>query len=375
MLLASERMLLPEGAALLPGWVRIEEDRIVETGSGTVPAGAEWVEGILAPGWVDVHNHGGGGATFVTEDPGEARRVIAAHRAHGTTTVMASLVTGSIADLRRQITALAPLVDAGELAGIHLEGPWLAEEYKGAHDAALLADPDPKVVTELLDLAHGTIRMVTIAPERRRAPETIELLCRRGVTAAVGHTAADFDRARDAIERGARGATHLFNAMPELRHRAPGPALALWQDPRVTIELIFDGVHVRSELAAWVMATAPGRVALVTDAMAAAGAEDGDYHLGGLAVTVSGGVARLTGATTIAGSTLTLDRAVRNAVAHGVAPAVAMRAASAVPARYQGLTDVGELAAGKRADVIELADDLVVRRVFTRGRWWPAATA
>ena len=375
MLLASERMLLPERADLTPGWLRIEEDRIIETGSGPAPAGAERVDGLLAPGWVDVHNHGGGGATFVTEDPGEARRAIAAHRAHGTTSVMASLVTASTADLRRQIAALAPLVDAGELAGIHLEGPWLAEEFKGAHDAALLADPDPKLVTELLDLAHGTIRMATIAPERRRAPETIELLSRRGVMVAVGHTAADFDRTCTAIERGARGATHLFNGMPELRHRAPGPALALWEDPRVTLELIFDGIHLRPELAAWVMTTAPGRVALITDAMAAAAAEDGEYHLGGLAVTVSGGVARLAGSTTIAGSTLTLDRAVRHAVDRGIAPVAAMRAASAVPARYQGLTDVGELVAGKRADVIELDDGLAVVRVFTRGRWWPAAEA
>ena len=188
---------------------------------------------------------------------------------------------------------------------------------------------------------------------------------------AIGHTDADFDISRAAIDAGARGATHLFNAMAPLRHRDPGPVLALWADPRVHLELIMDGVHVRPELVAFVMATEPHRVVLVTDAMAAAAGADGDYVLGELPVEVRDGVARIAGTDTIAGSTLTLDRAVRNCVAAGVPLAQAVRAATSVPADYLGLADVGRLATGKRADLAVLADDLTVMRVMQRGAWVP----
>ena len=370
MLLVAGRILFPDSDAPVAGHLEIDGATIVAAAPGTAPRAAdEHVSGLIVPGFVDVHSHGGGGASFVTEDADVARQVLAAHRRLGVTTMVASLVTGAMPDLKRQVACLAGLVEAGELAGIHLEGPWLALEYKGAHPPLLLADPQPAAVAELLAAGRGTVKMVTIAPERKGAMESIRLLAAQGVVVAIGHTDADFDTCRAAIDAGARGATHLFNAMAPLRHRDPGPVLALWEDPRVHLELIMDGVHVRPELVAFVMATEPHRVVLVTDAMAAAAAADGDYVLGELPVEVRDRVARIAGTDTIAGSTLTLDRAVRNCVAAGVPLAQAVRAATSVPADYLGLADVGRLAAGKRADLAVLADDLTVMRVMHRGAW------
>ncbi|MGC3993994.1 MAG: N-acetylglucosamine-6-phosphate deacetylase [Propionicimonas sp.] len=370
MLLAADRILLPDAPEPVAGWVEVAGERIAAVGAGEPPRPAdETLAGLVVPGYVDVHAHGGGGASFVTEDADVARQVLAAHRRHGVTTMVASLVTGSLPDLRRQVACLAGLVGSGELAGIHLEGPWLATLYKGAHPARLLRDPAPDEVADLLDAGGGAVRMVTIAPERAGAIDAIALLAGRGVVAAVGHTDTDFDTCRAAIAAGATGATHLFNAMAPLRHREPGPVLALWEDRRVFLELVMDGVHVRPELVAFVAATAPERVVFVTDAMAAAASEDGDYVLGELPVEVRGGVARIAGTDTIAGSTLTLDAAVRHAVAAGVPLATAVRAATAQPADYLSLADVGRLAPGLRADLVVLDDDLFVTRVLHRGSW------
>ena len=370
MLISAQRVLLEDAADLAEGWVEVAGDQILYVRRGEPPRAADLVvDGILVPGYVDTHCHGGGGASFVTEDPEVVRVATTAHRRLGTTSIVASLVTGAYADLHRQVVCLADLVEAGELAGIHLEGPWLAERYKGAHPPQLLTDPEPAEVAALLAAGRGTVKMATIAPELAGAMESIGLMVDAGCLAAVGHTAATYEIAAAAIEAGARGATHLFNAMPPLLHRLPGPVLALWQDERVIVELVMDGVHVRPELVAWVMATAPGRVALVTDAMAAAAAGDGDYILGELAVEVRDGVARLAGQDTIAGSTLTLDKAVRNAVAAGVDLVTAVRAASTVPADYLGLGSVGRIAPGKRADLVVLDDALNVTQVMWRGAW------
>jgi N-acetylglucosamine-6-phosphate deacetylase len=370
MLLTADRVLFPDADAAVPGYVEIEGERIVAAGPGVPPRTADdHLGGTVVAGYVDVHSHGGGGASFVTEDPDDVRRVLAAHRRHGVTTMVASLVTGSLPDLERQVGCLATLVEAGDLAGIHLEGPWLALRYKGAHPPQLLTDPDPAEVARLLDAGRGAVRMVTLAPERPGAIDAIRLLAERGVVAAIGHTDADFDTCRAAIDAGATGATHLFNAMAPLKHREPGPVLALWQDRRVYLELIMDGVHVRPELVAFVASTAPARVVLVTDAMAAAASEDGDYVLGELPVEVRGGVARIAGTDTIAGSTLTLDVGVRNAVTAGVPFAQAVRSATALPADYLGLPDVGRLVAGARADLVVLDSALLVTRVMHRGTW------
>ena len=370
MLITADQIYLPDADALVAGWVETAGDRIVATGTGAPPRPAdEHVDGVLVPGYVDVHSHGGGGASFVTEDPDVARQALAAHRRLGITTMVASLVTGTIPDLKRQVNCLAGLVESGELAGIHLEGPWLALKYKGAHPPALLTDPEPAEVAELLDAGRGAVKMVTIAPERAGAMDSIRLMAARGVVAAIGHTDADYDTARAAIDAGAIGATHLFNAMRPLRHREPGPVLALWEDPRVYLELIMDGVHVRPELVAFVASTEANRVVFVTDAMAAAAASDGDYVLGELPVEVRDGVARIAGTDTIAGSTLTLDRAVRNAVAAGIPFPQAVRAATSLPADYMSLPDVGRIAVGKRADLAVLDSGLFATRVMQAGAW------
>lgn len=370
MLLSADRVLFPDSAEPTQGWIDIAAKRIRSAGAGAPPRPAdEHVTGLVVPGYVDVHAHGGGGASFVSLDPDAARRVLAAHRSAGTTTMVASLVTGTIENLVSNIRMLSGLVDSGELAGIHLEGPWLSEQYRGAHPAELLRDPTIDDIDTLLAAGRGAVRMVTIAPEKPGAMAAISHMYNLGVVAAVGHTAADYETTQRAVEAGARGATHLFNAMAPLRHRAPGPVLALREDPRVFVEIIFDGVHVRPEFASFVWLANPERIVMVTDAMAAAAGPDGDYELGELSVTVRDRIARIEGTDTIAGSTLTLDRAVRNAVAAGVPLVRAVASATSIPADYMGLNDVGRLVPGGQADILVLDDDLEVACVMHRGQW------
>ncbi len=372
MLLWGDRALLPGRDDLCEAWVEVDGERIVGVGQGAAPRTPDVVVNdgrVLAPGYVDVHSHGGGTAAFGTSDPRDVETVLATHRAHGTTTMVASLVTASLAELTRQVDLLADFVRDGRLAGVHLEGPWLSSQYKGAHDPALLCDPSPETVGALLKVGGGVVRMITFAPERAGAMASIRLAADHGCVAALGHTAADYATAVAAIDAGVTGATHLFNAMPPLLHRAPGPVLALWSAPQVWVELVCDGIHVNTNLISWVMETVPGRVVLVTDAMAAAGAADGDYLLGELPVEVRDGVARLAGQDTIAGSTLTLDRAVRVAVGAGVPLAQALRSATEHPADYLSLPDVGRFKVGSRADAVVLTPSLDVERVLWRGEW------
>jgi len=373
MLLTGDRILFPDANVPAPGWLEIDGGRIVATGLGAGPRPAdEHLDGLVIPGYVDVHSHGGGGASFITTDPDEVRTALAAHRRHGVTTMITSLVTGATPDLVNQIHCLAELYRGGEIAGIHLEGPWLAPEFHGAHPIPLLTDPLPDRVAELLDAGAGAVKMVTIAPEREGALASIALLAERGVVAAIGHTNAAFDQARAGVAAGATGSTHLFNAMAPLRHREPGPILAILEDSRVWLELIADGVHMRPELVAFIASIKPGRVVFITDAMAAAAAPDGDYLLGELPVEVRDGVALVAGTSTIAGSTLTLDRAVRVAVGAGVPLPVAVHAATQQAADYLSLSDVGRLAPGKQADLVVLDDELYVNRVLFRGHWLEA---
>ena len=367
MIISAERLLAPCGL-IRDGWVEVGQNRIQRWGFHQPGVDADLTVEILSPGFVDVHSHGGGGANF-SADPADVTTVLNAHLAHGTTTMVASLVTGSIDTLDEQVRTLASFVAEDKLAGIHLEGPWLSHQYKGAHPENLLINPEIADISRLLDSSNNTIRMVTIAPELPGAMEAIAYLVERDVLAAIGHTGADFETTVAAIEMGARGATHLFNAMPDILHRAPGPALALCKDDRVWVELVCDGVHVHLELISYVMRVAPAGVVLITDAMAAAGCSDGDYVLGEMTVEVRDSVARIAGTTTIAGSTLTLDKAVRTAVKAGVDLGDALKAATSNPADYLGLESVGRIATGAWADLVCLDGDLYPTHVMRRGEW------
>ncbi|HSI94011.1 MAG TPA: N-acetylglucosamine-6-phosphate deacetylase [Jiangellaceae bacterium] len=370
--LAGGRLVTPDGV-LENGWLRTAGRTIAAVGSGAPPGPADLdVAGAwVVPGFVDIHVHGGGGASYLAGDPQRAAAVASLHRRHGTTTTLASLVTAEPARLARAVAGLAEVVDDGLLAGIHLEGPFLAAERRGAHDPALLTAPEPGLVDMLLTAGRGTVRMVTLAPELPHGVSAVRRLADAGVVAAVGHTDATYEQTRTAIDAGATVATHLFNAMRPLHHREPGPIAALLEDDRVTVELICDGVHLHPAVVRTaIAATGADRVTLVTDAMDAAGAGDGDYDLGGLAVRVTGGTARLVDGGAIAGSTLTMDRAVKFVLDAGTPMPAAVRMASTTPARLLGLADqVGELRAGLDADLVVLDADFVLRAVMSKGTW------
>ena len=360
---------------LRPGWIEISGDGITALGSGPPPRPADRDLGTttVVPGFVDTHVHGGGGSSF-SGGPTDTATAVALHLRHGTTTMVASLVTEAPADLLAQVGALARDVRAGVIAGIHLEGPWLAEKRCGAHDPALLRDPDPAEVARVFEAGEGTIRMVTLAPERAGALGAVRQVVDAGAVAALGHTEATYAQTRAAIDAGATVATHLFNAMRPIHHREPGPIIALLEDPRVTVEFIADGVHVDPALYRHVSdSVGPQRLSLVTDAMAAAGMADGAYRIGPLAVDVVDGVAQLAGTTTIAGSTATMDRLFRFAVTFSDLPRddallQAVRQSSINPARALGLP-CPALAAGAAADLVVLDADFAVTDVLRGGRW------
>ncbi|MFJ4619962.1 N-acetylglucosamine-6-phosphate deacetylase [Streptomyces sp. NPDC088812] len=367
--LSGADVVLP-GGTVRGGRVIVDGTRIAATapdGVRVIDARGHW----LVPGFVDLHNHGGGGASF--SGPAEdVLRAVRTHRRHGTTTLVASTVTDDMDLLVRQAGLLSELAEQGDIAGIHFEGPFISPCRKGAHSEKLLRDPDPAQVRKLIDAARGRARMVTLATELPGGLDSVRLLVEHGVIAAVGHTDATYEQTVEAIEAGATVATHLFNAMPVLGHRAPGPVAALLEDERVTVELINDGVHLHpAALELAFRHAGAGRVAFITDAMDAAGSGDGRYLLGPLEVEVSEGVARLVDGGSIAGSTLTLDRAFRRAVTVDRLPVEdVVEALSATPARLLGLDDrVGSLDPGKDADLVLLDEDFGLKGVMRRGEW------
>ncbi|MFI0038552.1 N-acetylglucosamine-6-phosphate deacetylase [Streptomyces mutabilis] len=368
--LAGARVVLPTGT-VDDGRVIVDGTRIADTappGADVVDVSGHWV----VPGFVDIHNHGGGGASFAGGTAEDVLKGVETHRLHGTTTVVASAVTGDLDFLARHAGMLAELAQQGDIAGIHFEGPFISPCRKGAHDEQLLRDPDPAEVRKLVDAAHGHARMMTLATELPGGLDSVRLLTEHGVIAAVGHTDATYEQTLQAIDAGATVATHLFNAMPPLGHRAPGPITALLEDERVTVELINDGTHLHP--AALQLAfhhAGAARVAFITDAMDAAGFGDGRYLLGPMEVEVADGVARLVEGGSIAGSTLTLDRAFKRAVTvDGLPVGDVVAAISANPARLLGLADrIGSLEPGKDADLVVLDDAFDLVGVMRRGEW------
>lgn len=332
------------------------------------------LSGWVVPGFVDTHVHGGGGADYATNEEAEALRARSFHRTRGTTTSLASLVTADLDTLGAQLATLRPLVESGELAGVHLEGPFLSEAKKGAHEPRLLRAPDAAAVDSLLAAGEGILSMITIAPELPGGLAAIERVAAAGVVAAVGHTDADETMIKKALDAGATVATHLFNAMRPIHHREPGPIPALLSDPRMVVELICDGFHLHPDVIAMAVEVAGAdHVALVTDAMAAAGMADGSYRIGDLQVQVTDSMARLVEADgslgSIAGSTLTMAGAFELLVQHGVSiPAVAIMA-STTPARVHALAGAGAIAAGQPADLCLVDDHGRLQRVMQAGAW------
>ncbi len=393
----SPHRVLLTGTVVLPdrvvtdGAVAVTDTHITYAGErGSLPQ--EWVgvaepqgwrAGLtLLPGLVDIHCHGGNGGEF-GPDADSGRTAAAHHHGHGSTTVIGSLVSAPAQTLLDGARALGELVRGGELAGIHLEGPFLSTVRCGAQNPAALIDADLALVAALAEAGgEGAFAHMTWAPERPGGDAVPAALAAVGALGSLGHTDADYDDAAAALEsvaaQGARGGlpltTHLFNGMPPLLSRAPGPvgaAIAAAARGEAVVELIADGVHLDGGTVRMAYdAVGPDHITLVSDAMAASGLPDGSYSLGGLDVTVSDRAARLTESGSLAGGVSTLVEQVRWLVDDLRIPLVdAVKAASTTPARALALPDVGSLSAGCSADVVVVDDQLAVQRVLRRGAW------
>jgi N-acetylglucosamine-6-phosphate deacetylase len=368
---------------LAPGWVHVRGGQIAGAGEGDPPGGVPALrlppDATLAPGFIDLHVHGGGGCQ-VGPDPHEVASVARFHARHGTTGLLATTVPGPEAELAQTVRAVSAVArrgepDAARVLGCHLEGPFVSPERPGALDVRHLRAPDRALFDALLDAGSGTVQTIVIAPELPGALELVAAAAAEGVIAAVGHTDATYDQAQAAFDHGARAATHLFNAMRPLHHREPGVAGAVLATPRVTAELIADGIHLHpATLRVAHAAKGPERLVLVTDAMLAAGLPDGEYALGDQPVSVTAGEARTAGGS-LAGSTLTMDRGVQVSVMEaGIPLPDALTMASATPAALLGLGQVkGRIAPGADADLVVLDEECLAIGTMIGGAWAHAA--
>lgn len=350
-----------------PGWVAVNGEYIVDVGQGPPPQRSDReCDGWLIPGFIDLHVHGGGGASFDGSNP---EKVVEFHRAHGTTTMLSSLVSAEISEIKEQIVRLAPLVSSLQIAGIHLEGPLISPARRGAHKLTALQAPTDEVVSELISVGLDQIKMVTLAPELPNALAAIRKFVDEGIVVALGHSEADASTTLQAIEMGASHITHLFNAMPGLSHKNSSLIGEALNNPYVSVEMILDTHHVVKQTAELAMALAGDRWIAVTDATEAAGLADGRYQLGGQPVESKSGVVRLVETGALAGSTLTMDRAFSNIInVWQRSPLTAVRATSTLPAKVLGRADVGVIKKGARADIIHWSQD-AVRELMLGGRW------
>ena len=380
----ASRILTPE-EELTDSVIVVEEGRITALGHRDevhVPASAaDYVASgmTVVPGFVDVHIHGAGGHDVMEGTQRALDRITATVASHGTTSMVATTVTAPLEETCGSLEAIAGYIRrhegqqqdgraAAEILGIHLEGPFISKNKRGVHPAESLAKPSVDTLKKLLDAADGLVKIVTIAPELPGAIELIQAVVAAKIVAALGHTDATYEQSRAAIHAGARHAVHVYNAMRPFEHRDPGILGAILTDPEVTAEIIADGVHVAGP-AIQVLIGCKGAdtVLLVSDGIAATGMRDGNYRLGNFDVTVKNGVCR-NAEGKLAGSTLTLDRAIRNLVAIGVPLQDAVRMATILPARRLGVAGKkGIIAVGADADLVALTPDLRVAGVMTRG--------
>ena len=374
-MLRSERIVTPLGT--IAGHVSIREGRIDAVGPGSRDQALDLGDRWLVPGYIDTHVHGGGGAQFNTADPDEVAAVARFHAAHGTTALLATIVPAPARELAAALGAIARCVPAtrpggAAVLGAHLEGPFLNPGLAGALDPGDFLEPDERVLGRLLAAGGESVRMMTLAPELPGALELVPRLAGAGVIVSIGHSDASYAQAHAAAAAGARSATHLFNAMPPFHHREPGVLGATLDLPELNCELICDGIHV-APAAVRLAYRAKGQsgVRLITDATAAAGMPPGEYRLGAASFVVAEGAAPGAANGTIAGSTLTMDDAVRNAVRFLELPVEQVVAlASANPARLLGLdARKGAIAAGFDADLTVLNDELHACATMVAGRW------
>ncbi|HYT26844.1 MAG TPA: N-acetylglucosamine-6-phosphate deacetylase [Actinomycetota bacterium] len=375
---------------LSPGAVVVEGDRIAAVLPGRPAAHRDHLRlehGILAPGLVDLQVNGYGGVDLARAGPEGWARVAEACAATGVTSFLPTFITAPVEALAArleqaraaragQTRATATRVRPGaRILGVHMEGPFLSPARAGAHDPGAMLDPAPELVDRLLEAGEGILALMTLAPERDGALDAVKRLAGAGVVVSVGHSDATAAEVAAAADAGARKVTHLFNAQRGLGHREPGVAGQGLADPRLTLGLIADLHHVHPAVCQVVLAAAGGRVALVTDATAAAGMPPGRYDLGGVPVELppEGPPRRADG--TIAGSALRLDEAVANAAGLGLGLADAVGAATRVPADLLGRADLGRLAPGALADLVWLGDDLRTLATWVGGARAPAPTS
>jgi N-acetylglucosamine-6-phosphate deacetylase len=369
----SDAVIIVEGTQIT-GMGHRDEIRVPSGATDYVATGL-----TVVPGFVDIHVHGAGGHDVMEAEEEALDKIACTLARHGTTSMVATTVTAPIDDTCRSLEGIASYIHAhekaqenprltSEILGIHLEGPFINPARRGVHPLAAIVPPSTGVFEQLLKAGDGRVKILTLAPEMPGGMKLVEAAAAAGLTVAMGHTDADYEQAREAIRAGARHAVHTYNAMRPFSHRDPGILGAVMTDPEVTAEIIVDGVHVAVP-AIQVLIGAKGTetVMLVSDGIAATGMRDGAYRLGDFEVQVRDGVARNSEGK-LAGSTLTMERALRNLVALGVPLIDAVRMATILPARRLGLGGKkGVIAPGADADLVVLTPDLRVAGVMTRG--------